>query len=78
VPGGLFPLFQVFAGLAGCQQFSIGPVTALMLFDTGKVKRVLIANLTGQSQTVCISGRISRGTPIELKPYALECLEGTA
>ena len=82
--GGVFPLFQVFAGLAGCQQFAVahstatGPVTALALFDAGKMKRVLVANLSGQSQVVRVTGPISGGAPIELQPYDMVQLEGAA
>jgi hypothetical protein len=79
--GGIFPLFEVFAGLVGCEQFALAQsaapsrVTALALFAAGKLKRVLIANLTGQSQTVRIISPISAAAPIELPPYALVRLD---
>jgi hypothetical protein len=82
--GGLFPVFDVFVGLAGCQQFAIAQsaatsrVTALALFAAGKVKRVLIANLTAQSQSVCLIGSISTAAPIRLQPYGLIRMDSAA
>jgi hypothetical protein len=74
----------VFVGLAGCQQFAIAQsaatsrVTALALFAAGKVKRVLIANLTAQSQSVCLIGSISTAAPIRLQPYGLIRMDSAA
>jgi len=82
--GGIFPMFEVFAGLVGCQQFAVAqsaatvPVTALALFAAGKVKRVLIANLTGQSQSVRFIGSISTAAPIRLQPYGLMRMDSAA
>jgi hypothetical protein len=82
--GGIFPVFDVFVGLAGCQQFAVAQsaatsrVTGLALFAAGKVKRVLLANLTGQSQSVRLIGSISAAAPIRLQPYGLRRMESAA
>lgn len=81
-PGQTFPLFQVFADLAGFKDFAPVPstaptqVVALGLFKASRLTRLFIANLTDQVQRVAVVKRNGRDTkPVVLQPFAVARLD---
>jgi hypothetical protein len=76
IAGGVFPLFHVFAELAGFQELarvSSGAedqVAGVALFAGGNCQRVLLANLTGQTRSIRLVSPLA-GAEINLPPYAV-------
>lgn len=86
-PGMLFPIYHVFAALAGCTHFAIADcgkqnsnqIVALSLFHEQTLQRTLIANLTTELQTVAIRTANNEQKTIQLTAYAvcgIECRDG--
>lgn len=79
-PGQVFPLFQVFADLAGFRDFSLGQsshltLCAIALFEGSILKRVLVANLSDQMRAVQISGAISEVRRVQIEAYGVVRLD---
>jgi hypothetical protein len=74
-PGELFPVFRVFAGLAGFREAAVvragrrGEVLAVALFAHGRLRRVLIANLSPDDQRVKLAGWSDSPNELALAPY---------
>jgi len=76
-PGLPFPVFDVFAHIAGFRQFAMvritdpTSVTALALFAGGQWQRLLVANLTKQTQTLKLEQADGHQQMLTLAPYAV-------
>ncbi len=74
-PGAPFPMFDVFAQIAGFRQFAVlhttdpTSVTALALFAGGKLQRLLVANLTDGPQHVKLEQTEGHQRMLRLAPY---------
>lgn len=76
-PGQVFPLFQVFADLAGFSQFSPAQsshpaLCALALFNASSLKRVLLANLSYRPREVQIGGAAPENRRVQIEPYGVQ------
>jgi hypothetical protein len=77
MPGAPFPMFDVFAQIAGFRQFAVvhttDPtcVTALALFAAGQLQRLLVANLTDRPQHLKLEQADGHQRMLKLAPYAI-------
>jgi len=80
-PGGVFPLFDVLAQLAGFSQVAVVPTScpeelcALALFAESQLKLVLIANLTQANPMVRMDMPALTEQGVSLSPYGLVRLD---
>ena len=79
-PGQVFPLFRVFADLAGFRNFALGQsshltLCAIALFDGSVLKRILVSNLSDQPRTVQIGGAVSETRRVQVEPYGVARLD---
>jgi len=79
--GEIFPLYQVFAGLAGFREAAVvragrrGEVVAIALFLAGRLSRVLLANLSPENQRVKLEGWPDAAAAMALSPYEVRRLD---
>jgi D-apionolactonase len=77
VPGEIFPVFHVLAGLAGFRRAAVATaehVAAVALFSPAGRTRLLVANLVGESRRIRLEGW-GRPRILDLAPYVVEHLE---